>query len=264
MSYDARESSTYGGAPVELFRFACGVQSWGLTSGDTLQTLSGLDYTPTAMTRGEIDTNDEDAQDALELTLPRDHEIPQLFIPDLPVRPVTLEVLRFHRGDAEVIRMWSGEIASVRFEGSLARLTGLPITRVLRRRIPPNSFQSQCNWALYSPECGLDRTSRAQPATLSAVSGLTITSPAFGTHPDGYFQAGYVENAAGETHWITQHAGNVLTLLTPFRAIAAGAAVTAYPGCDHTIAACKAFGNLVHFCGFPFIPTKNPFVSGAA
>jgi hypothetical protein len=50
--------------------------------------------------------------------------------------------------------------------------------------------------------------------------------------------------------------------LTPFRSLQPGDTVYAYPGCDRTLAACTAFGNTIHFCGFPFIPTKNPFVVG--
>lgn len=262
MSYDTRETSTYGGAPVEVYRFACGGQAWGLTSGDTGYTISGQDYVPAPIARGEIDASDEDAQGALEITLPRDHDIALLFVPGLPPHPVTLELFRFHRGDAEIIRPWSGEIVAVRFEGSVAHLTGLPVSRTLKRRIPCNTCQAQCNWALFSPECGLSKGAFAWPATLSAVSGSTITSPAFGAKPNGYFQAGWVENADGERHWITQHVGNVLTLFTPFRSIAAGAAVTAFPGCDRTIAACKSYGNLIHFNGYPFLPSKNVFVTG--
>lgn len=262
MTYDAREKSPYAGSPVELYRFQSGAAQWTYTSADRSQSYLGFTFVPTNITRGALDSSDEDSQGALEITLLRTDAVAALFVPDLPARPVTLQVYRFHRGDAEVIPIWAGEIASAEFSSSSVKLTGLPVSRSLRKQLPSNSFQGQCNWALFSTQCTLAKASYKQTATISAVSGLTITATAFGTHPDGYFQSGWVEDANGETHWVTQHVGNVLTLLTPFRALTVGTSVDAYPGCDRTIAACKTFSNLIHFCGFPFIPGKNPFVHG--
>lgn len=262
MTYDARELSTTSGEPVELYRFTCGGQTWGWTSSDGSEIALGLTFEPAEIVRGEIDSSDEDTQGSLDVTVPRTNAVAALFIADLPPAPVMLEIYRFHRGDAEIVLTWSGEIASCEFAGSSAKLTGVPVGRVLRRALPPHSFQAQCNWALYSPQCGVDRNAYRVTAVLTDVTGFTITSAAFGAHADGYFRAGWVELASGERHWVTAHAGNVLTLLTPFRALAAGDTVYAFPGCDRTIAACKAFSNLARHLGFPFVPTKNPFVTG--
>lgn len=262
MTFDAREKSTFGGAPVELYWFTCGALTWTVTSGDVAQSYLGFTFAPEVLSRGEIDTSDEDQQGLLELTVARTNPVAQLYLPDLPPHPVMLTVFRFHRGDAEVIEFWSGEIVSARFVGSHAVLSGMPVSHNLKRELPPHTFQGQCNWALFSGPCGLAKASYRVGATLSAVSGLTITSSAFGAFADGYFRAGWVENADGERHWVLSHVGNTLTLLTAFRSLAAGAAVDAYPGCDRTIAACKTFGNLIHYCGFPYVPTRNPFVQG--
>lgn len=264
MTYDAREKSGYGGAPVELYRFICGARTWAYTSADVAQSHLGLSFVPEAIARGEIDASDEDSQGVLEITVPRTNEVAALFLPDLPPSPVLLEIYRLHRGDAEVVLFWSGEIGSAEFAGSRVRLAGAPVSRVLRKQLPPNSFQAQCNWALFSTQCGLDRFAYRQAATITAISGYTITAAAFGTHPDGYFRAGWVEIASGEKHWVTEHVGSVLTLMTPFRSLVVGDAVDAYPGCDRTIAACKAYSNLARYLGFPFVPTKNPFTTGVA
>lgn len=264
MTYDAREKSGHDAAPVELFRFICGAHSWCMTSADQAQSYLGLTFAPEAIERGEIDESDEDAQGSLELTVPRTSPVAALFIADLPPAPVVLEVYRMHRGDAEVLLLWAGEIASAEFTGSQATLTGIPVGRVLRRALPPFTFQAQCNWALFSPGCGLDRNAYRQAATVSAVSGFTVTASAFGTHPDGYFRSGWLEDAAGEKHWITNHVGSVVTLQTPFRSLAVGDAVSAYPGCDRTITACVAFANVGRFLGFPYLPPKNPFETGVS
>jgi uncharacterized phage protein (TIGR02218 family) len=262
MSYDEQERSTHGGAPVELYRFASGSEVWSWTSGDAEEIYAGANYEPEAITRGEVDQNGEDDQGQLEVTVPRTNPVAELFVAGLPSRPVTVEVFRFHRGDPEVISIFRGEVASADFLGSEVKLTCLPPIACLRSLGPPNTFQGQCNWALYSSGCGLDHENYRVTGDISAIEGLTIRSPAFGSHPDPYFAGGWVENAAGEMQWVTSHVGATLTLLTAFRDLRLGDHVSAFPGCARTLEACEAFDNLQHFLGFPFLPSKNPFDVG--
>lgn len=262
MTFDAKEKSVYDGAPVEIYRFVCGGSVWTWTSGDTTQVYQGATYEPETIERGEIDQNGEDEQGQLELTVARTNPVADLFIADLPVRPVMLEAFRLHRGDAEVVRFFSGEVASAEFQGSRVKLVCLPASQAFRRRIPGNTFQTQCNWAHYSPACGVNKDLHRVTGTVTAIAGVTIQAAAFATQPNGYFTAGWVETAAGETHWVTAHAGAVLTLMTPFRELQIGDTVHAFRGCDRTITACKAFNNLARYAGFPFVPTRNPFDVG--
>lgn len=262
MTFDARESSGYSGQPVELYLFVCGSQKWCYTSGDTEVLYAGDHYVPDPISRGEIDMNGEDEQGNIELELVRTNPVAQMFIPDLPVNAVYLMVRRYHRGDDEYQVFWTGEISSCAFKGSTVTLAGLPVSRALRRQVPGLTFQGQCNWALFSERCGLHKTDFQVAATINAIAGVYIGAVAFAAHPSGYFRSGWIEDANGETHWITDHVGSTLTLMTPFRALSVGDTVYAYPGCDRTIAACKAYGNQARFCGFPFLPTKNPFVTG--
>ncbi len=265
MSFDATEKSAYGASPVELYEFTCGTTTWRSTSSDQDFYWAGHGtFYAEVISRGEVDNSDEDTQGSIEVSVLANHAVAVLFTPKLPAHPVMLTLYRLHRTDvdAEIIQSWQGEIASVTFSGSTAKLTGIPVSRVFRRPIPPNTFQSQCNWVLFSPQCGLAKATYKVTATLAAVGTHTITATAFGAHADGYFNGGWVEDAAGETHWIVGHVGNVLTLMTSFGSIAVGASVYAYPGCNRTIAACAVFGNLQHHCGFSLTPNTNPFVAG--
>ena len=55
---------------------------------------------------------------------------------------------------------------------------------------------------------------------------------------------------------------SVLLIMTPFRELENGDAVTLYAGCDHTAATCLAkFDNLVNFGGCPAVPEFNPFAA---
>ncbi len=264
MAYDDREQSQAGGAPVELYLFACGTDAWYYTSADSDQVYGGRTYLHDVVTRGSVDESDEDQGGEIQITTMRNNEVAALFIPDLPTHPVRLSAYRFHRGDAEVVCFWTGEVASCEFKGSTALLTCLPVGAAFRRTIPSLTFQSQCNWSVYGPRCGLSQGSYRVTAVATLVSGTTIQASEFSGHASGYFRGGWVETPDGETHFVTEHVGTTLTLLTPFRTLHAGDTVYAFPGCDRTLAACTAFGNTIHFCGFPFIPTKNPFVSGIA
>lgn len=262
MAYDSREQSQAGGAPVELYAFTCGTSAWYFTSADSDQIYGGHTFLHDVISRGSIDESDEDQAGSLEVTLVRNNEVAALFIPDLPTHPVRLQVYRFHRGDAEVVCFWTGEVDSCEFSGATAKLSCLPVGGAFRRSIPSLTFQSQCNWAVYGARCGLSQGSYCVTAAVTLVSGLTLQAGEFSEHASGYFRGGWVETPDGETHFVTEHVGTTLTLLTPFRTLHAGDIVNAFPGCNRTVAACAAFGNTIHFCGFPFIPTKNPFVSG--
>lgn len=268
MTYNARETGQYSGSPVELYRFIHGSQQLFFTSADKAQTYSGNTYVREAITRGEIDASDEDQQGMLEVTVPRTNAVADLFIPGMPTSPVILTLFRMHRGDAEVVQLWSGEITSVQFTGSVAKLSGQPVGAALRRTIPSTTFQGQCNWALYSAQCGVDKAAFVEAGTVSAVAAAVVTLTITHDRASGYFNNGFVVSASNERHWILGHVrlsatSAQLTLMTPFTTLHAGDALTAYPGCDRTIADCKnRYSNLQRFLGFPYLPTKNPFVTG--
>ena len=262
MTFDARERSGRLGAPLEAYLFTMGVQTWAFTSADKAIVMGGNTYAPEAISRGEIDISGEDEQGSLEITVPRTNEIAVAFIPDLPIAPVMLTVYVGHRNETQWRVLWSGEIASCDIKDSTATLTGLPISRAMRRMVPSNTFSSNCKWEWGSQQCGVDITRYVVLADVDSLDGLTITSSAFAAHADGYFTGGWLEGGDGEVHWITKHQGAVVTVMSPFRAITVGTRLMAYPNCQQTIAGCAAFDNLKHYLGCPWTPTRNLFVVG--
>jgi hypothetical protein len=264
MTFDAREVSTHDGAPLECYEITHGSTVWRLTSADSDVVCGGHTYTPATITRGEIDLSSEDGQSTLEIALPITHPIAALFIPDRPNHPVTLVLYAGHQDEAEWLIAWAGELKQPILKGSLATLTGMPAGRALRRTIPATSFQPDCNWPLFSPACGLTRNSHGHVATITGISGCYIAAADFGSHPNYYFRLGEVVGPDGETRSVWNHENTVITLREPFRNLAVGDLVTAYRGCSHTLAACAVFGNLTRFLGFPWVPGKNPFVSGVS
>ncbi len=269
MTYDTLEASRDSGAPVELFVFTMGATVWRFTSADRVYTVAtgpaAGTYQPTAgLARSAVDYNQEDGSQALTIRLPRVNEVAAMFIGLPPVARVFVTAFRFHRDAAtDIIQACAGEVAAARFEGAEAILICLPASGALARRIPRTMFQRQCNWALYSTGCGVNKATFKTTAILSAVTGNTITSATFDAQPDGWFRSGWVELASGERRFVVDHTGAVLTLTHPFAVLAPGASVDAYAGCDHNEATCASkFSNLNRHLGFPRIPMRNPYRGG--
>lgn len=264
--YEALESAQGGetvGEPVECYRFSVGATVYRYTSADRNITLAIADvgtYTPTVVDRDSIDFSQEDTAQNVAVRLLTADPVAQLFIAYNPIVPVALTIIRKHRTDPEEVVQFVGKVLSVVFEGPQATLTCAPISEVFRRRIPSLVFQSQCNWALYGPGCGLDKNAFKDSGTVLAVSGASVQAAIFGTRPDGWYNNGWLELASGDRRFILAHVGEVVTLQTAFPALTVGASVDAYAGCDRTETTCAAkFNNLVNHLGFPRIPTRNPY-----
>jgi uncharacterized phage protein (TIGR02218 family) len=261
MTYAARETSQALGEPIELFRFIYGSTVYTYTSADVEQSRSGETYTPAPIHRGQLELDGESLKGAIEISVPRDNPIAAPFVAYAPEPAITVTVISRHRSEAqEVVGTW--EIGHARFEGAECHLTCVPTDANLRRRIPRNTFQAQCNWALYSPQCGVNKDLFKVLATVTVISGETITGSAFSSQPDGWFNNGWVERANGERRWIVKHVGTVLTLVAPFATLLVNEQVTAFAGCERTEAVCASkFANLDNHFGFARVPTRNPFGS---
>lgn len=260
MSYDAIDTSTRDGQPVDLFRFRIGSgTAFWLTSGDANVVYNSDTYVPDAITRGEIKQDAEADQGAVVITLPRTHPLAIYFLQYSPEPPMQVEIYSKHRTDPEVRRIFSGTVGSSAFKGPSVLLTCLPETEALRRSFPRNTCQAQCNWALYSAQCGVTRSAFQLAGAVSLIAGDTIQVTVFSSKPDGWFNNGYVERADGSRRWIVSHVGSTLTLMSPFLGLTVGETLTAFAGCDRTPAACDTkFSNIARFLGFPYVPKRNP------
>ena len=269
MSYDAKEQSQTGGSPVEMYLFTCGSTAWHFASSDDDQLGPGsVLYSPTVISRGEIDASDEDQQGALEVTLLRTNAVAAQFIAGLPVAPVYLTIYRQHRSDTEVVQLWSGQVASAKFDNTTVVLSCMPGGAFLQRTVPGGCYQASCNWALYSTQCGVNKSTYAESGTLASMTGTTLNITISHDRASGYFTNGFILTAAGDRRWILSHTRLSSTvaqvvLMTSISTITTGAALVVYPGCDHTIAACTTkYANQQRFLGFPYLPIRNPYQVG--
>jgi hypothetical protein len=261
MSYDSRETSVYGGVPFELYWFASGTRNWYFTSGDTERTYLANLYVPETIDRTEQNQNQELNAGSITVTLPKGNPVATQFIGAIPSTPFSVVIFRGHDGESEVITNFTGRIANVQFDEDCV-FTLAPEQYDLKKVIPPQTYQGQCNWILYSEGCGIDPNDFKYTGTVSAVSGDTITVPDFAALDDQFLTAGWIEKD-DLRRMIIDQTGGVLTTITPMPGIEVGDSVTAFAGCMLFRTVCRdKFNNLDRFFGFDRIPSKNPFEVG--
>lgn len=138
---------------------------------------------------------------------------------------------------------------------------------LLDTTMPRNIYQSDCSLELYDSQCTVSRAAFTEAGTVLAGSTATQILLSGPVRPSGYFARGGLQITSGvlagakvsiRAHIIT--GGNhVLVPVIPLDAApAAGTAVQIWPGCDKAQSTCtETFANLVHFRGYPYIPTPE-------
>lgn len=260
MSYEEREESQHGGAPVECYRVSHAGTLWLFTSADREIALPVGVFAPEIITRGATDQNQEDAAGSLELRVKRDNPVAGLFVGFPPEASVGLIIYRAHRGEeADAKAWWTGSVTSAHFEGSEATVACIPLSAGLKRRLPGLMYQLPCNHYVYSTGCGANPLTFRDVITVTTVTGNEVVSNDFAGRPDGWFTGGKLEKPAGGKRLIVAHAGNTVTLLSPLPGLQSLDVVHAYAGCDRLRTTCQnKFANLDNHYGFDAIPSRNP------
>ncbi len=264
MTYAARETSQAGGAPVELYLFRRGVETWAYTSGDVAETYLGDTYTPAPIQHSEPQLAERGKDGAqLIVTVPRDNPIAALFRVFVPASRLSLTIFRHHRGDAETVVQWTGRVRGVRWAGSTAELQCEGTDSMQKRPALRRGVGFNCEHMLYDRGCGLESTEYRSTGIMATVIGTTLQGAVFSGQPDGWWISGFVRVAQQDYRMITAHTGDTVTILSPFEDLSAGDSIEVYAGCDRTFATCGSkFGNQARFGGWPFWPTKNPYKDG--
>ncbi len=266
MAYQTYEISQYNGAPIELFRFADDVsaRTWTFTTGEDAISDGSISYLPDVLSRTSIKQSSTKASDGMQIKLPSGSSLAQQFLAYLPARPIAVIAQRLQRNDAalERVTFFTGAVVTVAFESDgMATFSCQPVTKSLGKKVPWPVYKAGCTWALYEDGCGVVRTVYATPVGTYVSSGLTLSSAAIGTKPDGWFSNGYVEYPpTGERRYIISHVGDTITLNYPFLGLPIAADLVAYAGCQRTASVCSSkFSNLPNYLGFDYIPELNPY-----
>lgn len=264
MTYDSRETSAAGGAPLELYRFSREHQAWRYTSADRELIVSSQSYQPRAISRSPIESTTDMRKSELRITAPRDLEVADLWRISPPTLPVTFVLQEFHEGDGEVITRWTGRILSVSFRGAQAQISLEPLYTAMRRPGLTRKFQRGCAHTLYEAGCNLNREAFRVDGTADGIGGAVVTCSAAASKPDGWFDGGYlayeIDTGIFERRFIHAHVGPALTLTAYPAGMTLGMPLRLYPGCAHTSVVCDTkFGNILNYGGQPYFTQKNPF-----
>jgi len=277
-TYSDLESSTHGGRPIELFRFVHGGQVWTYSSGPEI-VYNGETYAAFPIGRDDMQQTKELHKSPLGVLIPRTSELSLLYLGGNPEHVITLTVFRLHIGasDGPVV-YWKGRIVSCDWpDPATASLQCESVFTSLKRPGLRARYQRMCRHALYSEQCGVNKTAYAVAGTVSAInaSRTVVTIPEAAGYADGYFMGGFLALEDGTMRFISSHAGSSITLGNPAPVLADfvgltgygrgygvgyGAALTIYPGCARNRGTCSAkFSNILNFGGWPWMPLRNPF-----
>ena len=247
----------------ELYRFDHGAQRWCYTSAQSSIAHQSERYGSAAITRNALEHSDTLQRQRLEMAVPRDLPVAELFMAAPPEGIVSITLYRREQHDLPVTTYWKGRVSVCQFEGMQAKLQCEPITSSLKRPGLRAHYQLLCRHVLYSTGCGALKETFRHDGTIAAIDGSRIQVAAAATQPDGAFVGGLCTAREG-ARMVLAHHGSDLTVTAPLPALAVGDPVQLYLGCDHSMTQCRArFANLANFGGFPWISLKNPFSKDA-
>jgi uncharacterized phage protein (TIGR02218 family) len=265
--YDAYESRRDSGAPVELYEFTLEGSTWRYTSADADQSWGGETFEAVPLGRSEIDESAEINRQNLQITVTVDHPVADLYRMAPPAGMVLLRIRRMHRGDseAEAVIIWMGRVLNCEWSGREAILAAEPLYTSIRAPGLRRMYSRLCPHVLYGTACRANPDAFGSAATVTSVAGLAVQVSGAHSGTAGYWAGGLLAWVDGLGHTrrvaIESHSGSgQIRLIAPLPGLAAGAAVTLWPGCDHTLTSCREkFDNRENFGGFKWIPGVNPF-----
>lgn len=266
MTFEARELSAELGAPVLLVTFMLGPKVWRFVRADQDVTHAGEAYTAPAggIKPGRIQESAEVRKNDLTLTVARAFPIAELWRVAPPTETVAVTLTEIHQDETDDSTAWLGHVSNVSWDDQGQAILGLtPGAMAIRSNGLRRLWQRGCPHVLYGPMCLLAKADHQVAATLTAVSGTSVSAAAFAT--GGKYAGGYLEwvDADGVTdrRFILTHTPgeDTVTLLGTAAALVVGLEVQAFEGCDHTIARCDELANTAHFGGIPYFLGKNPF-----
>ena len=159
------------------------------------------------------------------------------------------------------VTLFKGRVSTVDSVGrTTAQITVASDLVLLDIDMPRNLYGPTCNHVLFDSGCGLVKNAWGAAGTVG--SGATAILLPWTGASTAYAQGTITFTSGintGATANIKSASMAALTLSYPLPNVPAqGDSFTAYQGCDHTMATCRAkFNNAANFRGFPFVPVPE-------
>lgn len=226
----------------------------------------GFTYEPLPIQPGRVKKQGDLSNNALQIKLPRDGELAQVFRNFRPAHQLTLTVLQGHRtDDAQVyLPRWNGRITASKRKGEEVILSGLPFSTALSRAGLTRNYQLGCPHRLFGPLCRASISAATAVATVASVDTAKVTlQPGWNVHSKDHYVTGFAEwvgkSGQIERRRILNVVGEVLSLSGPATDLGATETISVIVGCQQTSQDCAETHNNLSNCGAcPAIPLKNP------
>ena len=164
------------------------------------------------------------------------------------------------------VNIFSGRVSDVSGSRSSVKVDVKSDIELLNVSSPRNIYQAGCMRTLYDDGCKVNREKFTVNGRVTENSQTGTVLKHNLTQPDGWFSQGVIKftsgRNAGFSRTVKAHNGNTFefALRLPFPP-QVGDVFKVYPGCNKRRDTCKdKFNNIVHFRGFPFIPSADTVV----
>lgn len=272
MTSASREIALLGGAPIKLFRFTRGAKSWlySSTEGKAARDVvfMGDTYTAAAISHDRITVGGDTQQQSITITLPKTLAVTENWRPYPPGEAISVTVWTWHWQEGDFLVDWIGNLYAPVYDNTTLRLKSDSTAALSKTAGRQKVAQRGCDNTLFSTgrgRCNVSQAAHALSAVVSAWNSTTLilTATAFGSAPSGRLAGGWIEwtRADGivEARDITAHSGSTVTIAYGALDLAAGMAVTAYPGCNGSWADCVYYGNTDNYGGELYKPGTSYF-----
>lgn len=161
--------------------------------------------------------------------------------------------------------VFQGQVSDIEPDRTSIKITVKDALELLTQNFPRNVYQAVCGHTVYDAGCGVAKASFTATGTVASSPAPTRNSIKTGNaQAAGYFDQGVVTFTSGANNGLKRTiksydpaTGFTFTLPLPV-APSTGDTISAFAGCDKTIATCRAkFSNDGKFRGFPWVPTPE-------
>jgi uncharacterized phage protein (TIGR02218 family) len=244
-------------------------QVFGFTEADTSLVVAGVTYTPTSgYTRSAISTNSTLSVDNLDLeALLDDTAITEADLLAGLWDHAEIRIFSVNRADTTQIvkqrRGWLGEV-TIKDGTFTCELRGL--AQVLQSSVG-ELFSPACRADFCDTRCGLTLATYTDSGTVTSVTSYRVFADTSLVAADGFYDGGLVTFTSGlntglEMEVKAYTVGNVaLQQPMPYE-VAVGDTFSITEGCDKSLAACIARGNVINFRGEPHLPGNDKILRG--
>lgn len=264
MPAQAEEFGVKTSKPIEIYDLTIGSTVYRYTSYRKDVIYAGNTYTAIAIERGNVGISAQGDTSEMMVSIDKDADFIQDQLVGVPQFNMVGSIYSIQNGVG--IGLWAGTVDAITLTGGIAKIrissgTDTP----LQKLIPSFCLARQCQHKLYTGLCQSQRTDHDFLTTVSSVDGETIVVNSVNSHPDGWYNGGFIE-IGGISRDVVNQVGTTLTLLNAFGPdVNGGESCTLLDGCDKSIVDCdERHDQVANFGGHPYLKHKNPFLNRLA